>query len=334
MTGYSTEETSVMARDHVVGVDLGGTNIKVGVVTAAGDVASNLSVPTEGQGGPDHVVNRMVTAALKAIDAAGLTKDRILAVGIGAPGSMSHKKGVIISPPNLPGWSNVPVRDMVAKGTGLPANLENDANAAAYGEYWAGGGRGTRDMVLFTLGTGIGGGVIIDGQLVRGFFDNGAELGHMIVQPGGRLCGCGQHGCVEAYASAHYTAVRAVEAVKSGEPSSLKGRLDQGLPVETPHVVDAANAGDPLARRIWDETCRYLAIACVNVQHFSNPQKILLAGGMIGAGKYLLDPVRKYFLEFTWKAAQDYPQIEFATLGNDSGFIGAAGLALAEVGGK
>lgn len=320
-----------MTRDHVVGVDLGGTNIKVGVVTVGGEVVSSLSVPTEGQGGPDHVVGRMVAAALEVIRVAGVAKDRILGVGIGAPGAMSHKQGLIISPPNLPGWSNVPVRDMVAKGTGLPANLENDANAAAYGEFWAGGGKGTNDMVLFTLGTGIGGGVIIDGHLVRGFFDNGAELGHMIVQPGGRLCGCGQHGCVEAYASAHFTAVRAVEAIKNGEKSSLQARLDQKLPVETPHVIEAANAGDPLACRIWDETCRLLAVACVNMQHFSNPQKILLGGGMIGAGKYLLEPVRKYFIEFTWKAAKDHPQIDFATLGNDAGFIGAAGLALTEI---
>ncbi len=321
-----------MARDHVVGVDLGGTNIKVGVVKATGEVVSSLSVPTEGQGGPDHVVGRMVAAALEVIKVAGLSKDRIVAVGIGAPGSMSHKKGMILTPPNLPGWKDVPVRDMVARGTGLPANLENDANSAAYGEFWAGGGRGTNDMVFFTLGTGIGGGVIIDGHLVRGFFDNGAELGHMIVQPGGRLCGCGQRGCVEAYASAHYTAVRAIEAIRNGEKSSLKARLDQGQPVETPHVVQAAAAGDPLASRIWNETCRLLAVACVNMQHFSNPQKILLGGGMIGAGKYLLEPVRKYFLEFTWKAAQDYPDIDFATLGNDAGFIGAAGLALSEVG--
>jgi len=332
MAGYLVKEIPVMARDHVVGVDLGGTNIKAGVVTIRGEVVSSLSIPTEGQGGPDHVIQRMVTAALKAIEAARLTRDRILAVGIGAPGSMSHKRGIILSPPNLPGWSNVPVRDLVAKGTGLPANLENDANAAAYGEYWVGGGRGTRDMVLFTLGTGIGGGVIVDGRLVRGFFDNGAELGHMIVQPGGRLCGCGQHGCVEAYASAHYTAVRAVEAIRNGEPSSLKSRLEAGLAVETPHVVEASKAGDPLARRVWEETCRYLAVACVNMQHFSNPEKILFAGGMIGAGAYLLEPVRKFFLELTWKAAQDYPQIEFATLGNDAGFIGAAGLALEEVG--
>jgi glucokinase len=323
-----------MARDHVVGVDLGGTNIKVGVVTTAGEVVSSLSVPTEGQGGPDHVIGRMVSGALEAIKTAKLAKDRILGVGIGAPGAMSHKEGLIISPPNLPGWKNVPVRDKVAAGTGLPTNLENDANAAAFGEYWAGGGRGTKDMVFFTLGTGIGGGVIIDGHLLRGFFDNGAELGHMIVQPGGRLCGCGQHGCVEAYASAHFTAVRAVEAIKNGEASTLKARLDKNLPVETPQVVEAAMAGDPLACRIWDETCRLLAVACVNMQHFSNPQKILLGGGMIGAGKHLLDPVRRYFLEFTWKAAKDYPQIDFATLGNDAGFIGAAGLALAEIGAK
>lgn len=322
-----------MARDHVVGIDLGGTNIKLGVVRTSGEVVHKISIPTEGQGGPDHVIKRMSEGTLEVIHQADLPKDRVLAVGIGAPGSMSHKLGMIISPPNLPGWSNVPLRDKIAAGTGLPANLENDANAAAYGEFWAGGGKGAHDLVFFTLGTGIGGGVIIDSRLVRGYFDNGAELGHMIVVPNGRQCGCGQKGCIEAYASAHFTAVRAVEAIKNGEKSVLKDRLDKGLSVETPHVVEAANAGDALAARIWDETCRLLAQACVNMQHFSNPQKILLGGGMIGAGSYLLDPVRKYFLEMTWKAAKDYPEISFATLGNDAGFIGAAGLALAEFGG-
>lgn len=322
-----------MARDHVVGIDLGGTNIKFGVMKTSGEVVQRYSSPTEAQHGPDHVIRRMCEGTLEVIRQAGLPKERVLAVGIGSPGPMSHKQGMILELANLPGWNNVPLRDKVAAGTGLPANLENDANAAAYGEFWAGGGKGTKDMVLFTLGTGIGGGVVIDGKLLRGYFDNGAELGHMIVVPNGRLCGCGQHGCVEAYASAHFTAVRAVEAIKNGEKSVLKERLDKGLPVETPHVVEAANAGDALAARIWDETCRLLATACVNMQHFSNPQKILLGGGMIGAGKYLLEPVRKHFLDLAWKVAKDYPEIEFATLGNDAGFLGAAGLALAEYGG-
>lgn len=322
-----------MARDHVVGIDLGGTNIKFGIVKTTGEVVHKLSIPTEGQTGPSGVIKRMCDGTLEVIRQAGLCKERILAVGIGAPGAMSHKLGLIIAPPNLPGWKDVPLRDRITAGTGIPANLENDANAAAYGEFWAGGGKGTNDMVFFTLGTGIGGGVIIDGKLVRGYFDNGAELGHMIVVPNGRLCGCGQYGCVEAYASAHFTAVRAVEAIKNGEKSVLKERLDKGLPVETPDVVKAAKAGDALAFRIWDETCRLLATACVNMQHFSNPQKILLGGGMIGAGDYLLEPVRKHFLDMTWKAVKDYPDIEFATLGNDAGFIGAAGLALFELGG-
>lgn len=323
-----------MAGDHVVGIDLGGTNIKFGLMKTSGEVVAKSSWPTEAQGGPDHVTKRMADGALELIAKAGLTKDRVLGIGIGAPGAMSHKLGMIILPPNLPGWKDVPLRDNIAAMTGIPANLENDANAAAYGEFWAGGGQGTQDMVMFTLGTGIGGGVIIDGKLLRGFFDNGAELGHMLVVPNGRLCGCGQRGCIEAYASATFTAVRAVEAIRGGELSVLKERLDTGQPVETPHVIEAANNGDALATRIWDETCRLLATACVNMQHFSNPQKILLGGGMIGAGKYLLDPVRNYFLEMTWKAAIDYPEIDFATLGNDAGFIGAAGLAMAELGGE
>jgi len=318
-----------MAGKCVIGVDLGGTNIKVGVLTEAGEVLVKNSVPTEADKGPDHVIDRICQAALQAASDAGVARENILAIGVGAPGAMSHKDGLIISPPNLPGWHNVPLRDIITDKTGIPANLENDANAAAYGEFWAGAGKGTTDMVLFTLGTGIGGGIIVDGHLLRGAFDNAAELGHMIVEPGGRPCGCGQKGCLEVYASAANTAKRAREAIEAGENSSLKQRLDQGLPVECEHVVEAAANGDPLASKIWDETCKYLAIACVNVQHFTNPQKILFAGGMIGAGQRLLEPVRKYFRQFTWTAAQDYPEITFAALGNDAGFIGAAGLALA-----
>ncbi len=316
-----------MARRCYVGIDLGGTNIKGGVVTEERQVLSRVSIPTKAWNGPDHVITLIAGLVERVITEARVQRSEIVGVGIGSPGSMSHTQGIIIRPPNLPGWVNVPLRDRVKELTGLPTTLENDANAAAWGEFWAGAGRGTRHMVMFTLGTGVGGGIITDGRLLRGHFDNGAELGHMIVQPGGRLCGCGQKGCLEAYSSAHYTGLRAKEAVEAGEPSTLSETLKKTGQVTSEDVAKAAAAGDPLAARIWDETCYYLAVACVNMQHATNPERILLAGGLIGACNVLLDPLRKYSAEMTWNAADDLPEILFATLGNDAGFIGAAGAA-------
>lgn len=317
-----------MARRVFVGIDLGGTNLKGGVVDDDRRVFCKVSIATEAENGPDHVIDLMAGLIDRVIDEAGLTKNDIEAVGIGSPGSMSHTHGIIIKPPNLPGWTNVPLRDRIKEMTGLPTTLENDANAAAWGEFWAGAGRGTRHMVMFTLGTGVGGGIITSGRLIRGHFDNAAELGHMIVQPGGRKCGCGQLGCLEAYASAAYTGRRAQEALEAGEESSLREALEANGEVTSKHVVNAAARGDKLAARIFDETCYYLAVACVNVQHATNPERILMAGGMIAAGEQtLLVPIRKKAAEMTWKAAEDLPEITFATLGNDAGMIGAAGAA-------
>jgi glucokinase len=318
----------IMAGRRFVGIDLGGTNLKGGVVDDDREVLCKVSIPTEAEHGPDHVIDLMADLVDRVIAEASLTKSDIEAVGIGSPGSMSHTHGIIIKPPNLPGWVNVPLRDRIKEMTGLPTTLENDANAAAWGEFWAGAGRGTRHMVMFTLGTGVGGGIITDGRLLRGHFDNGAELGHMIVVPGGRKCGCGQLGCLEAYASASYTARRATEAIQSGEASSLADVLKSEGEITSKHVVNAAAEGDALAARIFDETCYYLAIACVNVQHATNPERILMAGGMIAAGEHaLLKPIREKAAELTWKAADDLPEIIFATLGNDAGLIGAAGAA-------
>ncbi len=317
-----------MAKRCFVGIDLGGTNIKGGVVDEDQQVLCKVSIPTEAEQGPDHVIELMADLVERLIGEPGIGRDRVDAVGIGSPGSMSHTHGIVIKPPNLPGWENVPLRDRIKDMTHLPTTLENDANAAAYGEFWAGAGRDVQHMVMLTLGTGVGGGIVTDGRLMRGHFDNAAELGHWIVQPGGRPCGCGQRGCLEAYASAHYTAQRASEALQEGQASSLNDVLEAKGKITSKDVVQAATDGDDLARRILDETCNYLAIACVNIQHATNPELIVLAGGMIAAGEeVLLNPIRNKAAELTWKAADDLPEITFATLGNDAGLIGAAGCA-------
>ncbi len=312
---------------YFVGVDLGGTNIKAGLVDENAAVRSKFSVPTGVEQGPDAVVGNITAAAERAIAEAGVDRKDVAGIGIGSPGPMSHRQGLVINPGNLPGMKNVPLRDLVSKSTGIKTTLENDANAAAWGEFWAGAGKGVQDLVMFTLGTGVGGGVISEGRLLRGYFENGGELGHMLVQPGGRQCSCGQLGCLEAYSSAYFLARRAEEFMAEGRPSTLKRYVDRGEMIMAEHVVEDSRAGDELAKQVWDEACYYLAVACVTMQHVSNPQRVVMAGGLIAAGDYLLSPIRKYAKELTWKLLDDGPEILFATLGNDAGFIGAAGCA-------
>jgi glucokinase len=227
----------------------------------------------------------------------------------------------------LPGFVNVPLRDRFAEATGLPVSLENDANAAAYGEFVAGAGKDVRNMVMLTLGTGIGGGIVQDGQLVRGFFDNAGEIGHTIIVPNGRPCPCGQHGCLERYASANAVAERLAEAIRGGEESTLRPTVESGQPFDARNVLKAADDGDALATRIWDETCFYLALSVVNIQHMLNPELVVFAGGLINAGPRLTERVRTHFDQLAWKIAPDAPRIALATLGTDAGTIGAALLA-------
>jgi glucokinase len=316
-----------MSKGYCVGVDLGGTNIKAGLLDENAKVLSSFSVLTEVEKGNAHVVNNIVSAAERAIQEAGVPKSEVVGIGIGSPGPLSHRRGTIINPGNLPCLANTPIREIMQQRTGVRTTLENDANAAAWGEFWAGSGKDVTDFIMFTLGTGVGGGVIVDGRMLRGYYENGAELGHIIVKPGGRLCSCGQHGCVEAYSSAYFLARHAEELIDAGQPSSLADRRRNGQMLMAEHIVEAAKAGDKVAQQVWNDACYYLAVATVTLQHTTNPQRVVMAGGLIAAGDFLLEPVRRYFRELTWKLLDDFPDIRFATLGNDAGLIGAAGCA-------
>lgn len=318
-----------MAGKYCVGIDLGGTNIKAGLFDRDAKSLSKFPIPTGVEKGRDHVVSQIISAIQRAIGDAKVGGDDVVGVGMGSPGPMSHRNGMIINPGNLPCLRDTPICAIIKERTGLRATLENDADAAAYGEFWGGAGRGIRDMVMFTLGTGVGGGVITQGRMLRGHFEAAAELGHIIVQPGGRRCSCNQLGCLEAYSSAGNIAARTAEEIRAGKASSLKARLDRGEELRTEHVVEAAKAGDALASMVWDDACRYLAMACVIMQHVTNPQRVVLAGGMINAGDFLLNRIRKHRDELTWNLIDDRPEIMFATLGDDAGVIGAAGCAWA-----
>ena len=313
-----------------VGLDLGGTNIKSAVLDETGKVLAKSSSPTNAADGPDAVIAAMVRAAGNVVGQAQLDMAQVDYIGIGSPGPLDSNAGIVINAPNLPGFVDVPLRDRIAEATGRPAVLENDANAAAFGEYWAGAAKDPdiRHVVMLTLGTGIGSGLIVGGRIVHGAFGNGGEGGHMILVPDGRECGCGQRGCLEAYASASRTARRAEEAIDAGEQSSLSELYEpDSRPLTAKEVFEAAAAGDRLAVDIVDATATHLGIACVNFCRLFDPQMILFAGGMILSGDFLFERIRKAFAENTWSAAADHVRIEPALLGNDAGVIGAGAVA-------
>jgi glucokinase len=322
---------------YYLGIDMGGTNVKAGVVGRDGKLLHHVSLST-GKGGADlapaKVVARMVAAGEQAIAGAGVARKAVAAVGVLSPGQASLAKGIVYRSANLPLWRNVPLRAKVSAGLGMRAVLENDANAAAYGEWWAGAGKqkNLTNLFMFTLGTGVGGGLVYDGKVVRGAHDFATEVGHWIMLPGGEKCGCGQHGCLERYASARFTALRATrqlaDSKKIRKRSSLGPIYKEKGAVTSADIVAQAHAGDAFALEIWDETCRVLALACINVCHFIDPEMIVLAGGMSQAGRFLLDRVNRHVKQNWWKMTPPTAKIALAKLGNDAGVIGAAGVAM------
>ena len=310
-----------------VGIDLGGTNIKIGLFDSELKLISKTSVATKVDMGPEVVIDKMAQTAKKLLAEAGFSLQDVVAVGIGTPGPAKYSEGIIIKSTNMPTFKNVPICRMLNERLGAPIVFDNDANVACWGEYAVGAGKGVKDMVFFTLGTGIGGGIISNGELVHGCDENGAELGHMVIYPDGRKCNCGQRGCVEAYASADSTARRAREAIEAGAESSLKKVLDEKGKITSKDIYGHLANGDKLAKEITDGTAKALAITCINMLHTTEPKRIVFAGGMIAAGDVLLNRIKDFFNEYIWTLKKEMVEICFATLGEDAGIIGAAALA-------
>lgn len=316
-----------MARQIFVGIDLGGTNIKIGCFDLDLSPLAKESVPTEAGMSPKAVVERLSQTVQHLVSKLDCGKAKLLAAGIGSPGPADYKKGIIFECANLPTFKNVPLPRLLSEQLDCPVAFDNDANVACYGEFIVGAGKDIQDMVFFTLGTGIGCGIVSNGRLIQGATGNAAEVGHMIIFTDGRQCNCGQKGCVEAYASASSTAKRATEAILDGRPSSLKSVLESKGQITAKDVYEHLALGDPLAKEITDQTARALAIVCVNMLHTTDPARIVFAGGMIAAGQVLLDRIRYYFDQEIWRLKKEHVQIVFASLGEDAGIIGAAALA-------
>lgn len=330
-------------RPLFVGIDLGGTNTKVGVVDDLGRPLSWLTVPTHPERGPEDAAARMGQAVRDAVAEAGLEMKEIARVGLGSPGTMDISAGMLIEPVNLKGprgdeWNHFPIRDRVAHHCGLPVAFENDANAAAYGEFWVGSGRDFHSLVLFTLGTGIGCGIIIGDMIVDGEHSHGAECGHIIIDdsPTARLCGCGKLGHLEAYASATAVVARTKEALAAGRKSSLAGRLAGGDELTPLVVAEEAESGDQLALEIVLQTAEYLGAGVVNLMHTIDPTGVLLGGAMTfgghesALGRRFLERVREEVRRRAFTVLAQRTVIDFASLGGDAGYIGAAGIARLE----
>jgi glucokinase len=310
-----------------VGLDVGGSTMKAGAVDDAGRPLSAVSVPTEAHRGQDFGLRRMCEAIRQAATEAGMGMDRVAAIGVATPGLMDIPAGVILDPPNLRPWQNVPVRQYVEDAFGIPTAFQNDANAAAFGEYWAGAARLAKSLVMFTLGTGIGGGIIVGERVLEGEHSHGAELGHMkieLTRP--RACPCGRFGCLEAYASAIAVVKRTREALAEDCGRSLLHELIRAQGELTArNVFAAAEQADDLAAKIVEDTAYYLAVGAMNAMHVIDPDMVVFGGGMVAAGEGFLERIRRHVRALAFPVPAERTQICYAQLGGDAGFIGAAG---------
>jgi glucokinase len=320
--------TTTARQSFILGVDLGGTNIVVGAISRDGDRQIGMrSGPTQSELGVESVVERiakMVEEVIaEVIATAGATRDDILGVGIGAPGPLDRERGVVVVAPNL-GWRQYPLRDAVSEKLGLPATLDNDANCATLGEWWQGAARGARHVVGLTIGTGIGGGIIIDGKLHHGASDVAGEIGHTTIDLTGRYCRCGNYGCLEAYASGPAIAQRAREALERDEVSALHRIVEGDLSRLTAATVyEAAKSGDALARELVRDTATFLGAGIANLLNVFNPDVVVIAGGVTQAGEPLFDPLRAEVRRRAFRPAVDACRIVPGELPGTAGVVGA-----------
>jgi glucokinase len=326
-------EDDMVSERLVVGIDLGGTKISTALVDNAGRVIAYDYRETHASEGPEAVIGRMLDAARGVMTRAGVTPAQVAAVGIGAPGPLDIDAGVVVAPPNLPGWDYVPLRQLVEDALGITTFLENDANAAALGEHRFGAGRGTAHMIYVTVSTGIGGGLILDGKLYHGADGMAGEIGHVTIMPYGPHCGCGNRGCLEALASGTAIARQARESVVRGVPT-LMADLAGGdaKRITAKLVAEAASQGDVEAQEILAEAMNYLGIGMANLVDLFNPQLIVIGGGLTNIGEALFGPVRRAIDRRALRSLAQRVRVVPAALGDKVGVLGAAAVALAQIG--
>ncbi|MEO8945728.1 MAG: ROK family protein [Gemmatimonadaceae bacterium] len=313
---------------YIIGVDLGGTNLAVGAMPADGSREIGLrTLPTHAELGADAVSDRIATMIESVVidlnRETGADRDDILGVGIGSPGPLDRETGVVIFTPNL-GWRDYPLRDEISKRVNMRATLDNDANCATLGEFWRGAARGGRDVIGMTLGTGIGGGLVLGGRLYHGASDAAGEIGHTSIESNGRRCKCGNYGCLEAYCSGPAIAERAREALENDPSPIIDALVDGDISRLTAHVVyEAARRGDTTAREVVRDTARFLGTGLSNLINIFNPDTVVLAGGVTQAGEALMLPLHAEVKRRAFKPAVDACRIVLGSLTDSAGVVGA-----------
>ncbi|MGU7858399.1 ROK family glucokinase [Streptococcus suis] len=314
----------------IIGIDLGGTSVKLAILTTEGEIQEKWSIKTNILDDGSHIVPDIIDSIKHRFETHGLTKDDFLGVGMGSPGVVDSEAGTVIGAYNL-NWKTLQlVKEQFESALGLPFFIDNDANVAALGEQWVGAGNNNPNVVFMTLGTGVGGGVIVAGNLIRGVKGAGGELGHITVDFDKPFaCTCGKKGCLETVASATgiVNLSRRYADQYAGD-AKLKQMIDDGQDVTAKDVFDLAKEGDDLALIVYRHFSEYLGVACANIAAVLNPAYIVLGGGVSAAGEFLLDGVRKVFAENSFPQIKESTQIVLATRGNDAGVLGAASLVL------
>lgn len=309
---------------YKIGIDLGGTNIAVGIVTLDGAILAKKSVKTGSKRPFDEIVRDMADCTLSLLEENNISLDDVLHIGIGAPGSIDTANGTIVYANNFTDSENIPIKKLLQSHIDKPVYVGNDANVAALGEVISGAAKGLKNVVMVTLGTGVGGGIVINGEIYEGQYSAGAELGHIVIIQNGEQCTCGRRGCWEAYASATALIRQTAQAMKE-HPESLMNSMTTLDNVSGRTAFDAARKGDAAGQEVVDRYIKYIAEGIVDVINIFRPEILIIGGGICNEGDYLLKPMREYINKYVYAGNRfPEPKIAVAALGNDAGIIGAA----------
>ena len=318
-----------MNNKKAIGIDLGGTTVKFAIVNSDGQIQQKWSIETNILDAGSHIVPEIVGSINHRLGLYGLKAADFVGIGMGTPGSVDRENGTVTGAYNL-NWKTLqPVLEQLKSGTGIACTIDNDANVAALGERWKGAGENDPNVIFMALGTGVGGGIIMQGNLLHGVVGCAGEFGHVTVDPFGFECTCGKVGCLETVASA--TGIVRVARQLSEEyvgDSELKRRLDDGQDISSKDVFGLAKQSDPFALMVVEKVSLYLGLACGNLGNTLNPSSIILGGGVSAAGEFLRIRIEKYFHQFAFPQVKNSTKIKLAELGNDAGVVGAASLAL------
>ena len=321
-------------KKHVVGIDIGGTKLATVVADKTGHILNKVRKPTLAEKGPEYALGLLFDMVREVVDLAGLERKSISAIGVSCGGPLDTKTGIVYSPPNLPGWDALPLKAKLESKFQVPVTIENDANASALAEFRFGGGRGYNAVLYMTMSTGIGGGIVINGQVYHGANDSAGEVGHQILLPNGPRCGCGKRGCLEALCSGPAIARRAQTAIQKRledeKTATAILTLADGCieDVKSEHVLEAARIGDRLALELVGETAYYMGWGIANLVNILNPDIVLLGTIAVAAGDLLLNPIRETVLKFAMTRPAEVVKIAPAQLGDALGDLAAVALVV------